>query len=150
MLVFIVHNLTKANLALASLARAKGQTSDSLHAQLMNMILFLSPFEDCPLKFQAWEKIFCEPAFLYSKGARTSPITHAVFTPKLRRFLCSAGLKPTQYSGHCFCRGGATYAFRCGAPVELISLQGEWSSHAVLLYIAQPLERRISVAHLIA
>ena len=90
------------------------------------------------------------PAFLYSKGARTSPITHAVFTPKLRRSLCSAGLKPTQYSGHSFCRGGATYAFRCGAPVELISLQGDWSSDAVLLYIAQPLERRISVAHLIA
>ena len=62
------------------------------------------------------------PAFLYSKGARTSPITHTVFTPKSRRSLCSAGLKPTQYSGHSFCRGGATYAFLCGAPVELIRL----------------------------
>lgn len=90
------------------------------------------------------------PAFLYSKGSHTSPITHAVFTAKLRDSLCSAGLKPTQYSGHSFRRGGATFAFRCGAPIELISLQGEWSSDAVLLYIAQPLERRLSVAHLIA
>lgn len=90
------------------------------------------------------------PAFLYSKGARTSPITHAVFTPKLRCSRCSAGLKPTQYSGHSFCRGEATYAFRCGAPVELISLQGDWSSDALLHYIAIPLERRISMAYLFA
>ena len=90
------------------------------------------------------------PAFLYSKGALPSPITHAVFTAKLRRSLCSADLQPSQYSGHSFRRGGATYAFRCGAPVELISLQGDWSSDAVHLYITQPLERRISVAHLIA
>ena len=72
------------------------------------------------------------PAFLYSKGALTSPITHAVqFTAKLHRSLCSAGAKPTQYFGHSFRRGGATYAFRCGAPVELISLQEDWSSNAV-------------------
>ena len=89
------------------------------------------------------------PAFLYSKGARTSPITHTVFTPKSRRSLCSAGLKPTQYSGHSFCRGGATYAFLCGAPVELISPQGDWSSDALPLYIARPLERCISMAYLI-
>ena len=89
------------------------------------------------------------PAFLYSKGARTSPITHTVFTPKSRRSLCSAGLKLTQYSGHSFCRGGATYAFLCGAPVELISPQGDWSSDALPLYIAIPLERCISMAYLI-
>lgn len=71
-------------------------------------------------------------------------------TAKLRRSLCTAGLKPTQYSGYSFLRGGATYAFCCGAPVELISLKADWSSDAVHLYIAQPLERPISVAHLIA
>ena len=91
------------------------------------------------------------PAFLYSKGALTSPITHAVqFTAKLHHSLCSAGPKPTQYSGHSFRRGGATYIFRCGAPIELISLQGDWSSDAVHLYISQPLERRVSVAPVIA
>ena len=72
------------------------------------------------------------------------------FFKKLHHCLTHAGLKDTQYSGHSVRRGGATYAFRCGAPVELISLQGDWSSDAVLLYIAQPLEWRIVVAHLIA
>lgn len=38
--VFTVHNSTKAKLAPASLVLAKNHTNDSLHAQLMNMILF--------------------------------------------------------------------------------------------------------------
>ena len=75
---------------------------------------------------------------------------HSGFSKKLRHCLTHIGLKATQYSGHSFCHGGVTYAFCCGAPVELISLQGDWSSDVVLLYIAQPLERRITVAHLIA
>ena len=67
-------------------------------------------------------------------------MTHRVFSAKLRSRLTIADLEATQYSGQSFRRGGATYAFRCGTPVELISLQGDWSSDAVLLYIAQPLE----------
>ena len=90
------------------------------------------------------------PAFLCYRGDLATPITHSTFTTKLRTSLSLAGFKASNYSGHSFRRGGATFAFRCGAPVELISLQGDWSSDAVLLYIAQPLERRLSVAHLIA
>ena len=90
------------------------------------------------------------PAFLHFRADHATPITHSVFTAKLRKSLSLAGLQASNYSGHSFRRGGATYTFRCGAPIELISLQGDWSSDAVLLYIAQPLERRLSVAHLIA
>lgn len=72
------------------------------------------------------------------------------FYTKLRTSLSLAGFKASNYSGHSFCCGGATFTFRCGAPFELISLQGDWSSDTVLLYIAQPLERPLSVAHLIA
>ena len=90
------------------------------------------------------------PPFSTPRELLLAPTTHAVFTAKLRCSLCSAGLKPTRYSGHSFRRRGATYAFRCGAPVELISLQGDWSSDAVHLYISQPLARRISLAQSIA
>lgn len=45
---------------------------------------------------------------------------------------------------------GASFDFRCSALVELISLQRDWSSNAVLLYIAELLERRFSVAKLLA
>ena len=90
------------------------------------------------------------PAFLHSGSGHATPITHPAFTAKLRKVLSQADLPASKFSGHSFRRGGATFAFRCGAPVELISLQGDWSSDAVLLYIAQPLERRISMASMIA
>ena len=90
------------------------------------------------------------PAFLHYRKGHAAPITHSAFTDKLRKVLSHAGFPANKFSGHSFRRGGASYAFRCGDPVELISLQGDWSSDAVLLYIAQPLERRLSVAKLIA
>ena len=78
------------------------------------------------------------------------PITHSTFTDKLRKVLSHAGFPANKFSGHSFHCGGASYAFCCGSPVELISLQGDWSSDAVLLCIAQPLEQRLSVVKLIA
>ena len=90
------------------------------------------------------------PAFLKSSDGEIKPITYDALGTKLRSVLASVGLDPSKYSTHSLRRGGASYAFKCGAPVELISLQGDWSSDAVLLYIAQPLERRLSVARLIA
>ena len=96
MLVFIVHNLTKANLALASLARAKGQTSDSLHAQLMNMILFLSPFEDCPLKFQAWEKDLLQACLSVLQGSSYKPNNARRLHPQITPF--SLFSRPEAYS----------------------------------------------------
>lgn len=109
----------------------------------------------CPV--QAYERhisVFpptpVSPAFLHSGSGHATPITHPAFQAKLRKVLSQADLPASKFSGHSFRRGGATFAFRCGAPVELISLQGDWSSDAVLLYIAQPLERRISVASMIA
>ena len=90
------------------------------------------------------------PAFLHSGSGHATPITHPAFTAKLRKVLSQADSPASKFSGDSFRRGGTTFAFRCGAPVELISLQGDWSSDAVLLYIAHPLERRISVASMIA
>ena len=90
------------------------------------------------------------PAFFKSFDGDIKPITYDVLGTKLRCVLASAGLDPSKYSTHSLRRGGASYAFKCGAPVELISLQGDWSSDAVLIYVAQPLERRLSVARLIA
>ena len=73
----------------------------------------------------------------------------AYITHMLRKVFGHAGFPATKFSGHSFRRSGATYAFRCGASVELISLHRDWTADAVLLYIAQPLERRLSLAKLI-
>ena len=90
------------------------------------------------------------PPFLHYRKGHATPITHSAFTDKLQKVLSHAGFPANKFSGHSFRHGGASYTFRCGAPVELISLQGDWSSDTVLLYITQPLERRLSVAKLIA
>ena len=107
----------------------------------------------CPV--QAYERHVLEfpvthtlPAFLRSRNGYITPITHSAFTDKLRKVLSHAGFPANKFSDHSIRRGEATYAFRCGAPVELISLQGDWSSDHVLLYIAQPLEQWLSVAKL--
>ena len=89
----------------------------------------------------------CIPAFHF-RSRNTN--NHYEFTAKPCKILSQAGFYASKFSGHSFRRGGATYAFRCRVPVELISLQGDWSSDTVHLYIAQPLERRLSVAKLIA
>ena len=114
----------------------------------------LCPGTLCPV--QAYERhisVFsatpASPAFLHSSSGHANPIALRVFTAKLRKVLSRAGLPASKFSGHNFRRGGATFAFRCGEPLELISLQGNWSSDAVLLYIAQLLDRRLSVASLI-
>ena len=90
------------------------------------------------------------PAFLHYGKDHDIPITHSTFTDQLRKVLSHAGFPANKFSGHSFHHGGASCAFRCSTPVELISLQGDWSSDAVLLCIAQPLERRLSVVKLIA
>ena len=80
-------------------------------------------------------------------------IKHIMYAGLGRSLCCvldSAGLDPPKYSTHSLRSGGASYAFKCGAPVEVISLQEDWSSDVVLPYIAQPLKRRLSVARLIA
>ena len=65
------------------------------------------------------------PAFLRSSSGHASPITNNDFTAMLRKTLGQAGFPASKFPCHSFRRGGATYAFRCGAPVELISLQGD-------------------------
>ena len=90
------------------------------------------------------------PAFLHYRKDHDIPITHSAFTDQLRKVLSHTGFPANKFSDHSFHHGEASYAFRCSAPVEIISLQGDWSSDAVLLCVAQPLERRLSVVKLIA
>ena len=45
------------------------------------------------------------------------------------------GYNENVYSMHSFRRGGATFAFRAGAPSEFIKAQGDWMSDAFLVYL---------------
>ena len=110
------------------------------HRKLLTPVVCLPCITPC---------VRCRPTFLHFRADYAMAITHSVFTAKLLKSLSLAGLQASHYSGHSFRRGGVTYAFPCGASIKLISLQGEWSSDAVLLYLAQSLECHLFVAHLI-
>ena len=75
------------------------------------------------------------------------PFTYHLFLSKLREVLYATGLDASMYGTHSFRRGGASFAFQSGIPIELIKILGEWKSSAVLLYLTAPLNIRINAIH---
>ena len=65
------------------------------------------------------------PAFVYTSGGQVKPLTYTIFTTKLKKLLERCGFNGSQYSGHSFRRGGATFALNCGVPGHYIKLQGD-------------------------
>lgn len=82
------------------------------------------------------------------------PITYAQFSSFLKSCVLYLGLDPATFSPHSFRRGGASFAFACGVPSELIQLQGDWKSDAYLVYLhmsdAQKYQAVRAMAHEIA
>ena len=67
------------------------------------------------------------------------------FVNNFRKLLSLSGIDPAGFSGHSFRRGGATWAFSCNVPGELIKLQGGWASDCYIRYLEHSLESRLSV-----
>lgn len=61
----------------------------------------------------------------------------------LRNILQDLGLPAKDFTSHSFRRGGASFAFRAGLPVDLIKILGDWHSDAILLYLTVPLSVRL-------
>ena len=78
--------------------------------------------------------LFSVPA---SDSESVQAITYPQFSRFLPRSLQAIGADPSEFSPsfHSFRRGGATFAFDCGLPAELIKLQGDWCSDAYLVYL---------------
>ena len=57
----------------------------------------------------------------------------------------SLGWSSAMFSLHSFRRGGATFAFRSGAPAQFIKSQGDWSSDAYLVYLVISAENKLNV-----
>lgn len=60
------------------------------------------------------------PAFCVPRGRSWSPLTATQFDARLRQCLSAANLPEGRFSGHSFRRGGATWAYSVGVPVEVI------------------------------
>ena len=63
------------------------------------------------------------------------PLTYANFSAFIKRATKLLGLDSRQFSPHSFRRGGATFAFSCSVPAELIQHLGDWRSDAYLVYL---------------
>ena len=75
------------------------------------------------------------PLFSVISGSGLQPITYKQFCAFLSRVISSLQLDPSKFSPHSFRRGGATFAFDCHIPSEIIKLQGDWQSDAYLVYL---------------
>ena len=76
--------------------------------------------------------------------------TYNQFQSRLRVVLAAVGVaEPDSYSSHSFRRGGATFAYVCGVPPEIIKLLGNWKSNCFLKYLHLPLEARLAASELI-
>ncbi|CAC5393969.1 unnamed protein product [Mytilus coruscus] len=60
------------------------------------------------------------------------------------------GINSSQYSGHSFRRGGASFALECGLPGEVIQAHGDWRSDAYKAYLDPSLSYRHQVMHAFA
>lgn len=84
-----------------------------------------------------------DPLFMYSVAGQKVALTHYTFSKALSVALNQIGLNSQQYSGHSFRRGGASFAAKCGIPINIIKTQGDWKSNAVECYLSTPLNVRI-------
>lgn len=77
-----------------------------------------------------------QPLFTFTTDSgKIAFLTHSLFVKLLKASLMSAGLDPSEYSGHSFRRGGCSYAFEIGFPNDLIKLRGDWKSNAYERYV---------------
>ena len=110
----------------------------------------------CPVKalkalFQAVHIPSSTPAFSnISKAQEPDCLTTPTFMSSIQSLSSHIGLEPANYSGHSLCCGGATFAFQCGIPAELIKMQGDWRSNAYLLYLLTPLADRLILSQTLA
>lgn len=85
------------------------------------------------------------PVFAINDGFQ--PLTRTFFLSILRLALERLGLQPSEYAGHSFRRGAATWAASAGVDSSTIQLLGRWSSDCYRRYIDRSaLERRSMVA----
>ena len=55
----------------------------------------------------------------------------------------------SHFSSRSFRKGGATFAFNCGAPTEFIKDQGDWKSDTYLVYLTLSSSKKLALLHAI-
>ena len=105
----------------------------------------------CPVKaFTRMVKMLSAPssapAFFLPSHHSYKSITYRQYHLFFRYLVSKTGRDPKMFSSHTFRRGGATWAFRCNVPSDLIKTHGDWRSDAYQKYLEFDLEDRAKVA----
>ena len=90
------------------------------------------------------------PLFSVLSGSQLHPITYRQFSVFLSKVISQLHLDPSFFSPHSFRRGGATFAFDCGLPPEIIKCLGDWQSDAYLLYLELSDKQKLHACHAMA
>ncbi len=88
------------------------------------------------------------PAFCYSAGGQFVPLSYPVFIKMLKCCLKKLGYPESDYAGHSFRRGGASWALRNNIPGEFIQMLGDWKSQVYREYLEVPLVTKAQQVHL--
>lgn len=75
------------------------------------------------------------PAFVIPRGSEFTPLSPANFVSRVRSLLTQCGVDASKYAGHSFRRGGASWAYAVGLPVDTIRILGDWRSQAYTAYL---------------
>ena len=85
------------------------------------------------------------PAFVVPSPSGLVTLTHFSYVRKLKSLIKQVGLDPSEFSGHSFRRGGATFAFASQVSPDLIKKHGDWLSDTYQKYLAFDLTECVSV-----
>ena len=91
-----------------------------------------------------------EPLISVLSGSGLVPITYKQFRVFPSRVVSKLRLDPSLFSPRSFRRGGATLAFDCHIPSEIIKLQGDGQSDAYLVYLELSQPQKQCAAHAMA
>ena len=87
------------------------------------------------------------PAFTFRKHNKVCWLTTSIFITTFRSVLAKAGVQgASDFTGHSFRRGGATWAFQAGVPGELIQICGDWANDAYKTYLEFSMQSKLDLA----
>ena len=89
------------------------------------------------------------PAFIFREKGKNKWLTSSIFIRTFRAVMTAGGLVASDFTGHSFRRGGATWAFQSGISGELIQICGDWASDAYKRYLEFSTQNKLDLAALL-
>ena len=119
-----------------------------LHIPLLSLNSVLCPVRAYTHALLTLGSTTCVPAFVFrDSSGNVLSLTKDVFIETFRSVVSRfAGGDISNFTGHSFRRGGASWAFQAGVPGELIQVCGDWASDAYKTYLEFSMDNKINLA----